>query len=349
MYKNENIQCINITCNSSMTTVFFGDRFTGIDVVCKVDQLFDFCGAQHHFSKEKEKRSIQSFDYLLSLEKTSTYDLFKQCIHNYQCCVPIWNSLLQHCHKKPELNSHFHELCRYYALRTPKYKPEFPIETILDLFIKKGVYVNYTIYGESCLSFLVKSNNLSLVKKFVEQYGAKPHTTNLLIQACNALNERQYHLIKEQKTTTRRITIEEMDDIIVRIKTPYDNVDVFSYLVNDLQLDVDEKNKGGMTPLIAACSEGSIPKVRLLLARHPDFRPRTNSLKDFLTYYEGVDCWTWAKRNPPVHCLLLQYKEEVRQTYTELLKEIKEKITENGTQTIVDGVIHIDEILSFLV
>ena len=333
-----------------MTTVFFGDRFTGIDVVCKVDQLFDFCGAQHHFSKEKEKRSIQSFDYLLSLEKTSTYDLFKQCIHNYQCCVPIWNSLLQHCHKKPELNAHFHELCRYYAIRTPEYKPEFPIETILDLFIKKGVYVNYTIYGVSCLSFLVKTNNLPLVKKFVEQYGANPHSTNLLIQACNALNESQYDFIQEQKTTARLSTI--LEDDIVRILKPYDNVYVFSYLVNDIQLDVNEKNSDGMTPLIAACSEGSIPKVRLLLARHPDFLPRSkNSSNDFNTgqRYDGVDCWTWAKRNPPVHCLLLQYKEEVRQTYTELLTEIKEKITENGTQTIVDGVIHIDEILSFLV
>ena len=328
-----------------MSTVFFGDRFTGIDVVCKIDQLFDFCGAQHHFSSEKEKRSINSFDYLLSLNKTNIFDLIDQCISNYQCCAPIWNSLLQKFDNNKfqiELNGHFHKLCRYYAIRTPEYKPDFPIDQILDLFIKKGVNVNYTFYGESCLSFLVKTNNLSLVKKLVEQYGANPRKSNLLIHACNALNESQYHFIEENKSTTGSL----MDDI-VRISTPYDNRDVFSYLVNELGLDVDEKNKDGMTPFIAACSEGSIPKVKLILARHPNLRPCTNSSKDLTTgqRYDGVDCWTWAQRNPQVHGILLQYKEELRQTYMELLKEIKE----NGTQSIVDGVIHIDEIVSFLV
>jgi hypothetical protein len=296
------------------------------------DILFDFCGSPipTHISLEQY---IKSLDVALSGYKGSIYSLVNHCIQNYQCCVPIWKCLLKYL-PSAEVNGLCNLLCQYYACRRDTYKEEFPMEDIFDLFIKKGADINFIFFEQTYLSYLVKTNNVSLVKKCVEQYGANPHLSHLLIHACNVLTESQYHFIEDQKGGKPRYRI-TFPEKLSNMTTSYANLDVFSYLVNDLQLDVNEKDKNGLTPFIAVCSEGSIAKVQMILARNPDLHHCTYSSYSVLARQEfaGVDCWTWAKRNEHIYPILLQYKEQVRQNYMELLTLVEQI---NGTQLNVD-------------
>jgi len=213
------------------------------------------------------------------------------------------------------------------------------MDDIFDLFIQNGANCNAIFYNKTFLSYLVVTNNVRLVKKCVEEYGANPRLGNLLIHACNVLTESDYFFIKDQ--TSEKPKYGSTLANIPKMTTPYSNLDVFSYLVNDLQLDVNEKDKNGLTPLIAVCSEGSIAKVQMILARHPDFHHCTYSSYSMIARQEfaGVNCWTWAKRNEYIYPVLMQYKEELREIYIELLSHFFQQT--NGTDLTVD-------IMSFL-
>ena len=300
------------------------------------DILFDFCGSS------PPEQYINSLDIALSGYKGSIYSLVNHCIQNYQCCVPIWKCLLKYL-PSAEVNGLCNLLCQYYASRRDTYKEEFPMEDIFDLFIKKGAYINFIFYDQTYLSYLVKTNNVSLVKKCVEQYGANPHLSHLLIHACNFLTECQYIFVKQMKH--RLISSEWIRKDVIDMTTPYVNHDVYSYLLQ-LHLNVNERDKHGMTPIISACSEGSVSKIKLLLAHHPNLSFRTENTRDLFSgeEYKGVDCWEWAKRNS-IYPILEQYKVQLRQTYLDVITHG----TEHGTESIMNGVHDIDDFMTYLI
>lgn len=162
---------------------------------------------------------------------------------------------------------------------------------------------------KTALSFMVSKNQtLSLVQWCIETMGANHRKGYLLHYACNFIT---------RDTHEERVLSGEWSYEMV-----HRNPDMYQYLLS-LGLNVEEcMDKTGLTPLLAACSEGNAQKVYALLQAGGINISLNRKTK------EGLDVWFWAnhyKNNNgteyPMKQVLLAHKEEQSRYWKEMMKE----------------------------
>lgn len=162
---------------------------------------------------------------------------------------------------------------------------------------------------KTALSFMVPmSQKLSLVQWCIETMGANPRKGYLLHYACNFIT---------RDTHEERVLSGEWSYFNV-----HRNLDMYQYLLS-LGLNVEEcMDTTGLTPLLAACSEGNAQKVYSLLQAGGINISLNRKTK------EGLDVWFWAnhyKNNNgteyPMKQVLLAHKAEQSRYWKEMMKE----------------------------
>ena len=114
---------------------------------------------------------------------------------------------------------------------------------------------------------------------------------------------------------------------------------IIDYLIG-LGLDVDDTLEDGRTPLLSACSEGNVHKVRALLEAGASIYSKMN---------DGTDVWFWA-----IHHYTIPYPTIKDYPLLELLQryEIKQKkfwknVFEEMTDDLLNGVL-LSEVIKVL-
>lgn len=176
--------------------------------------------------------------------------------------------------------------------------------------------------NKTALSFLVVSDrNIELVQWCITQ-GANPHHGHLLCHVSNWRTEKQYNELLF--TFEDKDEFKQLDDKKIN---PYSNNAMFDYVL-ELGLDVHDVLENGMTPLIAACCEGSEYKITLLLSLGVTIYHHT---------LDGADVWLWAKRHVRYQCyeyedIIEEYPLEdilrqwEKQYWTEILENLYQDI-----------------------
>lgn len=143
--------------------------------------------------------------------------------------------------------------------------------------------------GKTALSFLVWSWDNKLIEWCINK-GANPQKGHLLVYASKGLTKRQYEERAEIEKTHRYLAKNGMTPLAdpEKVHRPYNNQRSFRDLVSIGAPVDDVEPTTGMTPLIAACCEDSLYKVRLLLQHGA-----TDSL--YRKNKEGMDAFAFAK------------------------------------------------------
>lgn len=189
--------------------------------------------------------------------------------------------------------------------------------------------------GKTALSFLVHSREVDLMKWCVGK-GAKLQKGHLLVYASKGLTKRQYEERAEIEKQHRYLASNGMTPLAdpETIHPPFNNKGMFRYLVENGALVDDVEPTTGMTPLIAACSEDSLYKVRLLLqhgAAHSLYRKNKEGMDAFA--FAKLEEWKYITEDGEeqeveddddvsLHNLLRSVEAEQKEYWTEMLEEV---------------------------
>ena len=143
--------------------------------------------------------------------------------------------------------------------------------------------------GKTALSFLVRCWDHKIIQWCVDK-GANLQKGHLLVYASNGLTKRQYEERAEIEKTNRYLATNGMTPLAdpEKVHSPFNNKRTFLYLLENGAIVNDVEPTTGMTPLIAACCEDSLYKVRLLLQYGA-----ADSM--YLRNKEGMDALAFAK------------------------------------------------------
>lgn len=185
-------------------------------------------------------------------------------------------------------NGDEHTLLTLFCARAAAYQvhPYDAFCGLLDL----GCQWNQEVQGgKTALSFLVWSWDNKLIEWCIGK-GANPQKGHLLVYASKGLTKRQYEERMEIEKTHRYLAKNGMTPLAdpEKVHPPYNNKRSFRDLVSIGAPVNDVEHTTGMTPLIAACCEDSLYKVRLLLQHGAsDSLYRQNK--------EGMNAFAFAK------------------------------------------------------
>ena len=208
-------------------------------------------------------------------------------------------------------------------------------ESLLDVGCKWNTPVanNYS----PLMWFLWSNECLDLLKWCIE-HGANPHEGHLLCYSSSYINKE----IQLQKTEARQMSEKypELSEPIRLLRyRPLQNNLILDYLIS-LGLDVDDTLDNGRTPLLSACSEGNVKKVRALLEAGSSIYSKMVD--------DGMDVWFCAEQHYtytmsfpqvkeyPMRELLQQYEVKQKKYWTEMLVEV------------MDGSFMVQEVLTVL-
>lgn len=224
------------------------------------------------------RADMTTWKYIMKLLKkekneyaTRTFQCYEKTTHtllSYLCFV------IQH--------DQYYQHGRYDHLDITKQK----ITSLLEL----GCRWDFEIEQKTPLSYLILCDEaIPLLSWCINEKGANPHVGHLLVYASNGITKKQHR--ERVEAWKERLTHYEEQPIIERELVqkyrkykPYKNKLMFTYLL-ELGLDVEDCIDSGMTPFLAACSEGTLYKVQRLLEKGVSIYKKTK---------EGVDAWFWA-------------------------------------------------------
>ena len=191
-----------------------------------------------------------------------------------------------------DTNGQEHTLLSYLCCNAWRHKPNKyePItiyqkfESLLDL----GCKWNTPLHNDfTPLRWLLWSNECLDLLKWCIEHGANPHEGHLLNHAFNYIT-REKQLEKAEAQRWYEENPRSVEPVIIKTCKPLKNNFIIDYLIS-LGLDVnDTLEEDGRTPLLSACSEGNVHKVRLLLEAGASIYSK---LKD------GTDVWFWAEQH----------------------------------------------------
>jgi hypothetical protein len=161
--------------------------------------------------------------------------------------------------------------------------------------------------GKTALSFMVPTDEtLFVVKWCIEELGVTHRKGHLLHYACNFISRDEHEA---------RVLSGEWSYRMV-----HRNFDMYQYLLS-LDLDVDECMEfTGLTPLLAACSEGNPQKVHALLqvgGINISLYRKTN---------EGLDVWFWADHYKYSNIIEI-HKEEQKRYWQQMMEETSSQLS----------------------
>lgn len=173
-------------------------------------------------------------------------------------------------------NGEEHTLLTVYCARGAY--SDLSFHNVFSSLLRLGCQWNQEVAGgKTALSFLVKSNTQLKRIQWCISEGANLQKGHLLVYASEGMSKEQY-----ENVLAIHIYPNRPDEQL----GCWDNEKIFTYLVlNGAPVD-DVEALTGMTPLIAACCEDNLNKVRLLV-QHGASLYRKNK--------EGMDAWSWAE------------------------------------------------------
>jgi hypothetical protein len=161
---------------------------------------------------------------------------------------------------------------------------------------------------------------LPLLSWCVNEKGANPHCGHLLVYASNGITKKQH--MERVDAWKERLEEQPMVERERKYK-PYKNNLMFTYLL-ELELDVEDCINSGMTPFLAACSEGTLYKVQRLLEKGVSIYKKTK---------EGVDAWFWAD----IHYLWEPWSDEASALFLRNTLQQHERIQKQFWTSILEA------------
>jgi hypothetical protein len=183
--------------------------------------------------------------------------------------------------------------------------------------------------GKTALSFLVHSWDYKLIEWCVGK-GANLQKGRLLVYASKGLTKSQYEERAEIEIHHRYLTLNGMTPLAdpELIHPPYENRRVFTYLVLNGAPVNEVDSVTGMTPLITACCEDNLEKVRLLLQHGA-----TDSL--YRKNKEGMDAFAFAKLQARKYITVKNEEKEedddvfMKGSWHQMLSQIDDSVMRN--------------------
>jgi hypothetical protein len=295
-----------------------------------VHELYEYSDPRQLLSAACQQNHISIVQKLFVQLDVSAFDLMGMVINGNRTDMTTWKYIIKfvqkedatrtfQCFKKTThtLLSYLCSVLHYEHLDIAKEK----ITSLLDL----GCQWDYEIDQKTPLSYLIEYDDaLPLLSWCIHEKGANPHDGHLLVYASNGITKKQHmdrsnvwkaHVLHAQEENA------DIDRDVLQTYKPFKNKRVFTYLL-ELDLDVEDCIDSGMTPFIAACSEGTLYKVQQLLEKGVSIYKKTK---------EGTDAWFWANihyrevwgDDPSVRFLrdtLRQYEERQSHFWTSLLE-----------------------------
>jgi len=208
----------------------------------------------------------------------------------------------------------------------PQLRHLYPKDIMIGLLASGCKWDQEVQGGKTAMSFLVDSDcNRNLIEWCVNN-GANPKKGHLLVYASRGITKSQYEERVEIEKHNRYLTMNGMtpladpDDYY----PPFENDSVFSYLVS-IGAPVDDVDPTTrMTPLIAACSEDNLDKVRLLVKHGASLYRKNN---------DGMDAWSWAElhawkykdKEKDLYNILRIVEAEQKKYWTKVLEQVVEQ------------------------
>lgn len=251
-------------------------------------------------SSNRHNENVAIWNRILSLltpEDTVKTIIDPDSLHQYTLLSLLCYNATLHKPKKNETNTIYQK-----------------IESLLSLGCKWDSQENHS----PLLWFIWSNECLELLKWCIEK-GANPHHGHLLCYSSNYKNK-QMQLEKTKAEEFSKENPELPDPIILQLYKPLKNNLILDYLIS-IGLDVDDTLENGRTPLLSACSEGTIDKVQALVEAGASIYCKTN---------DDTDVWFWAEqhytmslsnKHYPIQKLLLEY-EKKQKFWKNVLEEI---------------------------
>ena len=202
-----------------------------------------------------------------------------------------------------------HTLLTFLCCRISEKDNQTIVKDTISRLCDAGCQVNQEVEkGKTALSFLVRSDEfLDLVTWCIEEKGADPQKGHLLVYNYNGF--------------PLQITYETLDSV------SFPRTRIFSYLVNSGVLVEDVVDDTGMTPLLTACEERNLYKVKKLLEKGARLSTKNN---------QGNDVWCYANKYKyrtekdeyvyPLLDILHNYEAEQLQFWKDMMEDVCEKI-----------------------
>lgn len=199
--------------------------------------------------------------------------------------IHVWDIILPMISKK-EINQDvdgmtlFMNCCKF---STPLLKKK------MIRLIHYGANINTCIEGKTALSYLVKTNEVEVVRWLISN-GADPTKGNLLAEMFRPNDS----FLREWMEEVQERSNELGADFFIpeeENQVPYENLDMLKFILS-LSLPEDEF---GRVPLTLACQEGNVEKIILLLEH--GYEP-TEFMDDFLdqTYQHALSIYEQRKK-----------------------------------------------------
>jgi len=287
-----------------------------------VHELYEYSDPRQLLSAACQQNHISIVQKLFVQLDVSAFDLMGMVINGNRTDMTTWKYIIKFVQKEEAtrtfqcftktthtLLSYLCSVLHYEHLDIAKEK----ITSLLEL----GCRWDYEIDQKTPLSYLIDYDDaLPLLSWCIQEKGANPHHGHLLVHASNGITKKQH--------------MERSNGDILGTYRPYKNKRVFTYLL-ELGLDVEDCIDSGMTPFIAACSEGTLYKVKQLLEKGVSIYKKTK---------EGTDAWFWADihyaevwgDDPRIRFLrdtLRQYEEKQLHFWTSLLNVSRESLLQD--------------------
>lgn len=294
------------------------------------------------------------FEQLLPTTVWTPFELMIATISsdNHNQYLTIWNRILSLLTPEdtiktiidPVTNSE-HTLLSFLCYNARQHQPKkYDTITIYQKFeslLAVGCKWNTPVANShSPLLWLLWSNECLDLLKWCIEHGANPHEGHLLCYSSSYINKE----IQLQKTAARQMSekypglSEPLPLLHLKYRSLKNDL-ILDYLIS-LGLDVDDTLENGRTPLLSACSEGNIKKVRALLEAGASIYSKMVD--------DGMDVWFCAEQHYTYTMSFPQVKEYPMR---ELLQQYEAKQTKYWTEMldeVMDGSFMVQEVLTVL-
>jgi hypothetical protein len=308
--------------------------------------LFEYSEPWYLLVSACQQNNIHIVRKLINQVNVSAFDLMAMVIYGNRKDMTTWKYIMKFLknEKKEDATRTFqcyekttHTLLSYlcFVIQHDQYEQHGRYDHLdiakqkITSLLELGCRWDQEIDQKTPLSYLILFDEaLPLLSWCINQKGANPHCGHLLVYASNGITKKQHmeRVDAWKESLEQQSMVERERELVQKYRKykPYKNKLTFTYLL-ELGLDVEDCIDSGMTPFLAACSEGSLYKVQRLLEKGVSIYKKTK---------EGVDAWFWAD----IHYLWEPWSDDASALFLRNTLQQHERIQKQFWTSILDVV-----------